>query len=99
MEFGKTSKMNLTKCFYYPNQTHVFNSKRLLVALLGILAIGSNVLYVFRVAHDAMEYVISAFFIVTAIGIFVSFIDTSMKTAKIYSLIDFGVKIVRKSKH
>lgn len=99
MEFFKISKINLSNCFFSPNQTHVFHAKRVVFILVGVLAIIQFLLLIFLETDNATEGVISGLFIVTTAGIVISFIDTALKTMKIFSLIDSCVKILKKSKH
>lgn len=98
MTFGNTIKKNLAMCFYDRNQTHVLDVNRLLAIIVAIFAIGSIFLFALLEAENARDYVISAFVFAAVFGIFISFIDTSIKTTKIFSLFDANEKIIEKSK-
>lgn len=84
----KTIKMNLAKCCYYPNQTNHFNMKRLLAILAGFFVVVTQFAYLFHEADTVTEYVSSAYMSVSALGIFISMIDTTSKTETIFKLID-----------
>lgn len=99
MVFGNMSKRNLATCLYYPNQTEIINVKRLFAIILGISPIVSISLFALFEADNPTDYVCAVYMIVVSFGTFVSFIDTTLKTAKIFSLIDLGVRIFRKSRN
>lgn len=96
MEIFETIKMNLATCLYFPNQKHIFTVKR----LLNIISVFLNVILLFAfLIHEAdgiTEYVSSAYMTVTALGIFMSMIDTMFKTNTIFVLIDLIVGDVEK---
>lgn len=99
MELFGIVKMNLAMCLFYPNQTHILDAKRLVVMIVGVLPIGSIALFILLEADEATHYVISVFSIVATFGIFISFVDTTIKTTMIFSLVDLNVRIIEKSKH
>lgn len=98
MKFFKTIKMNLAKCLYYPNHTQLFDMKRLLITGAAFLIVVSFFLFLFYEAVSMIEYVSSAYFTTTILGIFLSFIDTTFKTKIIFTIIDDNIGgIVKKS--
>lgn len=98
MDYFKTIKMNLAMCLYYPNQDHIFNVKRLRVIFAAFLVVLSYFAFLFYDAHSKTEYVTSGFMTVSALGIFISFIDTTFKTKTIFKLIDTDIgEIIEKS--
>lgn len=98
MNFGNTAKKNLTTCFYYPNQTRVFDTKRLFAMTVGISTNTLTLAFALFDASNMEEYVISSYLIVTVFGISMSFIDTIFKTTKIFSLANVGENLMKKSK-
>lgn len=98
MKVFKTIQMNLAMCFYQPNQTRIFDVKRLLVIFILISGIGSGVLFALFDADNTPDFVICTFVIVTKIGILISFIDTAIKTTEIFSLVDGIVNSIEISK-
>lgn len=88
MKFFATIKANFRRCLYYPNQPRIFSAKRLLASFAAFLTIGSHVLFLCYETDDIEEYVFSGYFITTFLGVFLSFIDTTLKTNKIFSAID-----------
>lgn len=99
MIFFNTIKINLAMCLYYPDQTRIFDEKRLLVMIIYFSAIGSVILFALFEAKIATDYVISMFAIVSALGSLISFVDTSIKTKNIFSLIDKLEDITKERKH
>lgn len=99
MDLFKLAKLNLAMCFFRRNQTQIFDVKRLLGILLGISTICSILLFVFFENNNVTDYVISAFLSVSALSIFISFIDTAFKTTQIFSLIDIMVDAIEKSNY
>lgn len=79
------NKKNLHGCFYYRNDTHVFNVKRHQRTLPGISAIVQLLLFLHFEADNIKLYVICALISMSAIAIFSSFIDTSLKSTMIFS--------------
>lgn len=90
MEFIEIVKVKLATCFYYPNQTHVFSVQRLRVIFLGVFTILSQLLFVCLDADNMSDFVIAALIIESVTGTVISFVDTSLKTTKIFSTIDYG---------
>lgn len=97
MEVFKIVRKDLGICFYCPNQTHILDMKRLLAVLSQIASIISIFLFVRLEADNATDYVVSAILFVAVAGVFMSFIDTSIKTTKIFSFIDTNEKDINKS--
>lgn len=99
MELYRTVRMNLANCFYYPNQKRIFGTKRLLAIFLEVLAMISILFFILLEAENAMDYVTAGFLFVPAFGILISFIDTTIKTTKIFAMVDTSVKTIEKSEH
>ena len=91
MESFQTIKVNLAKCLYLPNQTHLFHTKRLLALLAAFMEVASFFLYLFYEADRVIEYVRSAYMTVTFAGIFLSFVNTIFKTEVIFMIIDKNI--------
>lgn len=91
MKLFETIKLNLAKCLYFPNQTNLFNKKRLVVILMAFMAVVSFNLFLFCKANSVIEYVRSAYMSVTLLGIFISFLNTIFKTEIIFALIDINI--------
>lgn len=83
-----TVRKSLALSFYAPNQTRIFDKRRVLFGSIVFLSIISFFVFIFVDAHNISEYVMSAYFLTAVTGIFCSFIDTSTKTAIIFKLID-----------
>lgn len=62
--------------------------ERLLAILAGFFVVITQFAYLFREANTVTEYVSSAYMSVSALGIFISMIDTTCKTETIFKLID-----------
>lgn len=88
--------MNLAKCLYYPNQTNLFNGKRLLAIFVAFSIVVSYTLFLFYEADRIVEYVSSAYLSSTTLGIFLSLIDTTLHTEAIFKLIDNDIKEITK---
>lgn len=88
MKFFKTIKKNLATCFFYRNPTRTFLVTRFLGIAIGISLILSIILFAVYEANNATAYVNSAYSFATAIGMVLSFIDTSLKTVQIFELVD-----------
>lgn len=99
MKIGKTLKTKLARCLYDRNQPQLFYMKRSLTIAYCYFGISLIILFVPFEANNVTEYVTSAFVSVASIGIVTSFIDTSIKSAKVFSLIDLIEKIVNSSKY
>lgn len=96
MEFYESIKIILAKCFYFPNQMHIFNMKRLLAILAGLFIVVTQFAFLFCDADSITEYVSSAYMTVSALGIFISLIDTTLKTETIFKLIDNDIEVITK---
>lgn len=99
MEVFEIIKKKLALCLYYREQTQIFDMNRVLAILFGILPLCSLLLFTLFDADNATDYVMSAFLIVAGTGTLISFIDTTLKTAQIFSFIDRSAKIIEISKH
>lgn len=91
MKFFETIVMNLAKCYYFPNQKRLFDTKRLLVTIIAFLIVISNFAYLFYEVNTVIGYVRFAYMFVTVLGIFVSFLSTIIKTKTIFILIDSNI--------
>ena len=91
MKYFETIKSSLAKCFYFPNQTHLFNTGRVLVLLACFVGISSFYLFLFYEANSVIEYVRSAYMCVTALGLNISIWNTISKTEVIFILIDTNI--------
>lgn len=98
MKLFKVAKKNLSMCLYYPNQAQIFDVKRLYAVMVQILVVISILLFAIFETNDITDYVISAYLIAAAFGISIAFIDTTLKTTKIFALIDLDVKVIKASK-
>lgn len=100
MALFKTIKIHLATCLYFPNETHIFNVKRLLATIAAFLVVVLYFAFLFYEADTVTEYVSSAYMTVATLGIFMSLIDTTFKTKTIFALIDNDLrKICRKSSY
>lgn len=97
MKLFETIRENLARCFYDPNQSRLFNEKQSLAVVVLFGTVGSLVLFFIYVADDVVEYVSCAYFIIVGTGILVAFIDTILKTTKIFGLIACVEGIIEKS--
>ena len=98
MKLFETIRMNLAKCLYFPNQVRLFDTKRLLATFIAFLSVISHFLFLFFGAEKMTQYVISAFWTTTILGIFCSFVHTTIKTATIFVLIDCDIgELVKQS--
>lgn len=75
-------------CLYYPNQIRIFDVRRVVVSVVGFLVVASFFAFLFHDADDMAEYVNSAYFCTTILGIYLSFLHTTIKTATIFELIN-----------
>lgn len=91
MNLFKTSKINLAKCLYFPNQTRQCNIKRLLANLVAILTVVSHLLFLFFGAEGVTDYMIAGFWTTTILGVFGSYIHTTIETETIFTLIDCDI--------
>ena len=91
LKLFKTVKLNLAKCLYFPNQTHLFNTKRLLALFAVFMGVVSFCLYLNYEADRVIEYVRSAYMTITFVGIFISLLSTISKTEVIFILIDTNI--------
>lgn len=100
MHYYATIKMNLAKCFYFPNQTHIFNVNRLMVNVGIFLLAVSHLTFLFCEADSITESVSAAYMTVTSFGIFVSSMHTTLKTETIFKFIDnFTDRITKRSEY
>lgn len=88
MELFKTMKINLAKCFFLPDQKHLFNSKRLLSIFLAIIILVIVVSFLIFEANSVIEYVRSAYLSITVIATFINFLSYVFKTDEMFILID-----------
>lgn len=88
MHYFATIRRNLAKCFYLPNQTYIFNVKRVMVIVGFLLVVVSQSIFLFCKAVGITEHVSAAYMTVTSFGIFVSSIHTTLKTETIFKTID-----------
>lgn len=88
MELFKTMKINLAKCFFLPDQKHLFNSKRLLSIFLAIIILVIVVSFLIFEANSVIEYVRSAYLSITVIATFTNFLSYVFKTDEMFILID-----------
>lgn len=93
MIFFEKIKTNLRLSFYYPNRSENFDRKHLLITFAWFLNIVLNFIFLIYETESIDEYVSSAYLITTIIGIFLSYIDTTLKTATIFRLIDESEKV------
>lgn len=85
-------------CLYHPNQAHIFDMKRSMVAFAAFLVVASFFAFLIFEADNMAEYVNSAYFTTTLFGVFCSFIHTSTETATIFLLLDSDMgKIIDES--
>lgn len=84
-ELFKKVKINLAKCFFLPDQKHIFNSKRLLSIFLAIIILVSFLIFE---ANSVIEYVRSAYLSITVIATFTNFLSYVFKTDEMFILID-----------
>lgn len=95
----KAVRKNLRMCSYYPNQTRVFDTKRLMISFMRFLVVVSFFKFFIDDADNMADYVYSAYFTATTFGIFCSFLHTSSKTSTIFILIDTDVgKVIKEGK-
>lgn len=91
MNFFETIKINLAKCFYYPNQTNLFNTKRSLITFAAFLVVVSLFLFLFYEATSVIEYVRSAYMCNSLFCVFISYLSTVFKTKLIFEFIDTNI--------
>lgn len=88
MKHFKTIRKNLASCLYYPNQTRLFDKKRLVASFIGFLIVASFLKFLIDDADNMEDYAYSIYLTSAVIGIFCSFIHTTIKTPTIYVLIN-----------
>lgn len=61
MDYFITIKKNLAKCLFYPNQTRLFDTKRLMATFAGFRAVVSLFMFLTGEADDVTDYAFSAY--------------------------------------
>lgn len=92
MTVFETIRKNLAMCLYYPNETHLFDKRRMVVIFVGFLVDASLLAFIVFEANSMEEYAFSAYFVTAFFGIFGSFIHTSTRTPTIFVIIDKDVE-------
>lgn len=100
MQFFETNKINLARCFYYPNQTNPFNPKLVLIIFAAFLVVVSLFLFPFYEANSVIEFVRSAYMCNSLLCVYIAFLSTVFKSKLIFEFIDTNIgAAVEKSEH
>lgn len=92
MKLLETTLTNLAVSGFRRNQTHLFNMNH----LISMFAFISHLAFFFYEAENLVEYVNSAYFTTTTLGIFISFTHSIYKAPAIFTLVDNAQKLVDK---
>lgn len=90
--FVTTTKI-LALSGFHPNKTHMLNANH----LISLFAVISHLVFFFCEADNIIEYVNSAYFTTTTLGIFLSFTHSIYKAPNIFILIGNTEDLVNKS--
>lgn len=93
MKLFQTTTINLALSGFHPDHTHLLNMNH----LISIFAVISHLAFFFCEADNIIEYVNSAYFTTTTLGIFISFTNSIYKAKTIFILISNTEKLVNKS--
>ena len=93
MKICETIRLNLGLSGFRPNQTHLLNMNH----LISIFASITHVAFFFCEAENVIEYVNSAYFTTTTLGIFISHTNSICKSTTLFILIENLEKIVNRS--
>lgn len=95
MKVLKTVQSSLSLMGYYNSQKFMFFSMNNLAYILSNLsAIISLGVHFLHDAHSTQEGILSVFLLITMVGVFISFVDTSTSAALIFLFIGKIQKIV-----
>lgn len=92
MQLLETTITNLATSGFRRNQTHLFNMNH----LISMFAVISHLAFYFCEADNVVDYVNSAYFTTTALGISISFTNSITKATAIFALVDSSQKFVDK---
>lgn len=94
MKVLKTVRWSLALMGYHDSQQRRFGINQKAYTLVNLLFMISLCVYLYHGANSAQEYIFSIFMLITIVGIFVSFVDTSNKAELIFLFIEKVQKII-----